>query len=485
MTTVPASIAQKEKQHAARSSVLAAALLTLLKAVVGLLTGSLGILSEAVHSGLDLVAALVTLFAVRLSDQPPDTEHPYGHGKIENLSALIETLLLLATCGWIVYEVIQRLFFKPVEVEANIWAFMVMGISIVVDISRSRVLYRAARKYKSQALEADAIHFSTDIWSSLTVLVGLAVVRFSKTLGSEWAWLAKADAVAALAVALIVIYVSLQLGGRAVAALLDAAPPGLIERIGTEAALVAGVQAIGPVRVRQSGASTFIDLTVGVDRSASLEQAHQIATAVENRVVKSTPHSDVVVHVDPVQQAGESLPQVVNALAGRFAMQTHNVRAHEVQGSYSVGFDVEVSDGLTLDEAHEQVSRLEEALYAELPYIREINSHIEPLATRAEHDGEREAREQDRLRARILALIETTPLLRGCHNLRIWPGDNGYDIVVHCLADPALPVADAHRLAEQLERTLQTSLPGVGQVLVHVEPEGDGKKRQGKRGRLR
>ena len=472
MSASSSLIAQREKRRAAWGSVLAATFLALLKIIVGLLTGSLGILSEAAHSGLDLVAALVTVFAVRLSDQPPDTEHPYGHGKIENLSALVETLLLLATCVWIVYEVIRRLFVTTVEVEANAWAFLVMFISIVVDISRSRMLYHAAREYKSQALEADALHFRTDIWSSLTVVAGLAVVRLGDTLGSEWAWLAKADPVAALAVTCIVVYVSVQLGRRAIAALLDAAPPGLIERIGSEAAHVPGVQAIGPVRVRLSGASTFIDLTVGVDRSASLEEAHQIANTVESRIVTLTPDSDVVVHVDPVQQVGESLPQAVNAVAGRLGLQAHNVRAHEVKGNYSVGFDVEVPDDLTLDEAHELVSRLEEALYPELPYIKEINSHIEPMATSAETDGAREAKEQQRMRARILAVIEETPLLRGCHNLRIWPGGDGYDIVLHCLADPELPIGEAHRLAEQLERELQISVPGVGQVLVHVEPEG-------------
>ena len=192
MTSEGDLTAEEEKQRAASSSVLAAVLLTALKLVVGILTGSLGILSEAAHSALDLVAALVTYFAVRLSDQPPDAEHQYGHGKIENLSALVETLLLLLTCVWILYEVVQRLFVETVEVEASVWSFVVMGISVVVDINRSRMLYRVAEKYDSQALEADALHFSTDIWSSLTVIGGLALVWLSDQLGSEWEWLVKA-----------------------------------------------------------------------------------------------------------------------------------------------------------------------------------------------------------------------------------------------------------------------------------------------------
>lgn len=467
------AIQAHEKQRAAWSSVVAAVFLTLLKLVVGLLTGSLGILSEAAHSGLDLVAALVTLFAVRFSDRPPDPQHPYGHGKIENFSALVETLLLLATCAWIVYEVVQRLFFKSVEIEASIWAFAVMGISVVVDVSRSRMLYAAARKYKSQALEADALHFSTDIWSSLTVIVGLALVWLGQVLGPGWAWLAKADALAAFAVALIVVYVSLQLGGRAISALLDAAPPGLAERIGTEVARVSGVQTVGPIRIRQSGPSMFIDLVVGADRSVSLEQAHQIAAAVEDRVVALTPESDVVVHVDPVRQAGESLPQAVNAIAGRLGLQTHNIHAHDVHGDYCVNLDVEVPADLSLNEAHDRVTRFEQALRAELPHVRDVNTHIEPIAAVVTPNTARQTDEQEQLRELILALIEDVPGLRRCHHMRILPARNGYNIVLHCLADPDLPIAKAHDLADKLEKQLRVSVPNVAQVLVHVEPEND------------
>ncbi|MRR31299.1 cation transporter, partial [bacterium] len=222
--------ATKEKNNAALSSVIAAVGLTTFKIIVGVLTGSLGILAEAAHSGLDLVAAMVTLFAVRVSGRVADEEHTYGHGKVENLSALFETLLLLATSVWIIYEAIQRLFFKSVQVEISIWAFLVMGTSIVIDFTRSRILYAAAKKHNSQALEADALHFSTDIWSSSVVIVVLILVKISE-LSPKLSFLHKADAVAAMGVALIVIYVSFQLGMRTVQALLDSAPKGSEERI--------------------------------------------------------------------------------------------------------------------------------------------------------------------------------------------------------------------------------------------------------------
>jgi len=300
---------EKEKRAVALSSVVAAIFLTLFKLVVGLLTHSLGILAEALHSGLDLIAALVTYFAVRVSDHPPDDKHQYGHGKIENFSALIETILLLITSIWIIYEAIIRLFVESVEIDANNWAFGVMVISIVVDIGRSRALFRVAHKYNSQALEADALHFSTDIWSSSVVIGGLFLVKLSESLGSKWSWLNKGDAVAAFFVAIIVIYVSIQLGKRAVVVLLDTAPPGLAPSIVETARKVSGVQNVLAVRVRQAGATFFADLTIVVDPQKSLGEAHAIAEVVEKSIRSQIKSCEVLVHVDPdISSLGGDVP---------------------------------------------------------------------------------------------------------------------------------------------------------------------------------
>src|SRR5512136_1252120 len=235
MTVIAEKTAEQEKRWVALTSVLAAVFLTTMKIVIGLLTHSLGILAEAAHSGLDLIAAGVTFFAVRVSDRPPDREHPYGHGKVENLSALVETLLLLGTCAWIIYEAIDRLFFKSVHVEASVWSFVVMGVSIAVDLTRSRALMNAAKKHNSQALEADALHFSTDVWSSSVVIAGLVAVSLGQWLHEHSPvradWLFRADAVAALGVSVIVVWVSLQLGRRTVNVLLGSAPKEMTTQI--------------------------------------------------------------------------------------------------------------------------------------------------------------------------------------------------------------------------------------------------------------
>jgi divalent metal cation (Fe/Co/Zn/Cd) transporter len=346
-----------------------------------------------------------------------------------------------------------------------------MGVSILVLILISRVLYKAARAHSSQALEADALHFSTDIWSSSVVIVGLVLVWLSERLGPQWAWLAKGDAVAALVVALIVIYVSLQLGHRAISMLLDTAPPGLVDLITAEAGKVAGVQSVGPVRVRQSGAEAFADLTLAVDRSTSLEEAHQIAAAVEEQIGALLPRGDVVVHVDPVQPVGESLTQATSAIAARLGLRVHNIHAHEVRGNFFVDLHAEVPPDLTLGEAHERISRLEAEVRNELPYVRDIHTHIEPRAVPAAVT-EASVEEAVQLRTQIMGIVEGVTGLGDCHEVHIRPDAHGYDIVVHCLADPDLPIGEAHRLADVAEKRIHAAIPGLSQVLLHIEPRG-------------
>jgi cation diffusion facilitator family transporter len=287
-----------EKRSAALSSLLAAVGLTTMKTIVGLLTGSLGILAEAAHSGLDLVAALMTYIAVRISGKPADRTHLYGHGKVENLSALLETLLLFVTCGWIIQEALHRLFFHKVEVEVTVWSFAVMATSIVIDYSRSRLLARTAKKYNSQALEADALHFQTDVWSSAVVIVGLGCVKLG-----EWApplaWLSEGDAVAALGVSVLVIWVCWQLGRRTIDALVDSAPAGMEERILAAVSAVPGVRDCHNIRVRYSGPVLFLDLHVLVDGRQTLFEAHALTETIEGVIQQIVPHADVTVHPEP------------------------------------------------------------------------------------------------------------------------------------------------------------------------------------------
>ena len=279
-----------EKKRVAGVSVIAAFFLTGFKLVIGLLTGSLGLLSEALHSGLDLVAAVITWFSVRISDTPPDKNHHYGHGKIENFSALIETFLLLITCAWIIYEAIHRLMSGNTRIEVNIFSYIVVLTSIAIDIARSRALYRVARKYNSQALEADALHFSTDIWSSAVVLLGLILAQFE---------LYFADSVAALAVALIVLGVSWKLGKRATDMLLDRTPAALVAQLESLLDQAKGILRYHDLKVRTSGAENFIEVTIHVQPGLSIEKAHSISNRLEKTITETIPRSYVHVHIEP------------------------------------------------------------------------------------------------------------------------------------------------------------------------------------------
>jgi len=289
---------QKHKQWAANSSVLAAVGLTAFKIVTGFITGSLGIIAEAAHSALDFVAAAMTAIAVRLSGKPADDEHPYGHGKIENLSALFETLLLLVTCFWIITAAFQRIHSGKIDIEVNIWSFIVMFTSIIVDISRSRMLYKAAKKYNSQALEADALHFSTDIWSSLVVILGLFCVKLSEWF-PELKFLHLADSFSAIGVGMIVIFLCMKLGMRTISALLDTAPAGLEQKVIAVVEVIPGVVDCHHVRIRSSGPHLFIDFHVLVDGNQSLRDAHKLTEDIERAVQKVAPNSDVTVHPEP------------------------------------------------------------------------------------------------------------------------------------------------------------------------------------------
>ena len=470
--TLEAAVGEKEKKAAATNSVIAAVFLTGMKLVVGLATGSLGILAEAAHSALDLVAAVVTFLAVHFSDKPADREHPYGHGKIENFSALIETILLFATCAWIIYEAVQRLFFHTREVNASLWGFVVMAVSIAVDISRSRMLYRAARKYHSQALEADALHFHTDIWSSSVVIGGLALVWLGQNVFPEAARvLARADAVAALGVAIIVLFVSYRLGKRTIDVLLDSAPDGMIREIGDAAGGVDGVMSVSQVRVRRSGPRVFVDLAVEVDRNLSFERTHAISDAVESRIRAISPGADVVIHTDPREGERETIARRIRSVAERNQMAVHNISVHEDRGQLTVDLHMEVDDHLSLQQAHEMASHIEQDLRADQPRISQINTHIESRGTGV-GEGEDVTAQETRLVETVRKIADEIVGGPSCHEVHVRRLGLKYVVALHCTFDEKLSIVQVHEISSRIEERLRNTVPALDHVLVHAEPEG-------------
>lgn len=457
------------KQGAALASVIAAIGLTALKIAVGLATGSLGILAEAAHSAMDLVAALLTLLAVRVADREADEEHPYGHGRFESVSALVETGLLLLTCVWVAWEAIARLLNPVRHVEASIWAFGVMALSIAIDWSRSRALSRAAREHGSPALEADALHFSSDIWSSAAVIVGLALVWLGNRF-PEAAWLGHADAVAALLVSAIVVRAGVRLGRETVAALVDTAPPGLLPRLREVAGDVDGVVAVPRVRLRRVGNKMFVDLTALVARTTPFASAHAIADRVEERVSAEVPNADVVVHLEPVAAPSESPAERVDFVARQRGVRVHDVRERQVGGGTEVDLHVELDPALTLADAHSVATQLEEEILAADSRLRGVNTHLEAPGT-VSRDVEITAQSQE-LVGQVRQVADRLAGRGATHEVRVYRGDGARNLVLHASFPPSLAVDEVHQMSAEVERALRAELPRIGTVLVHAEPRG-------------
>lgn len=466
---------EHEKQRVAVSSVVAAIFLTGLKLVIGVGTGSLGLLAEAAHSGLDLLAALMTLFAVRLADRPADITHQYGHGKIENLSAFFETLLLLATSIWIIYEAIQRLFFHGQEVNASIWAFLVMLISIGVDWTRSRALMRIARKYNSQALEADALHFSTDIWSSLVVLLGLFAIKVGEWTGWPGPW-DKADALAALGVSGIVLFISGRMAKDTLAALLDTAPVELVPKLQQTIANVPDVLELRRMRLRRVGSKLFVDAVAGVARTNTFEQTHTITEAIEDAVNRIMPGADVVVHTEPVASPTESAADQIRYLARTQGVRVHDVHVHYIDGragKMDADVHVEMDPELPLNEAHEIASRLEDAVLESNPRLSSVHTHLEapPVATEPRRDvtpAHLDLVEKVRAISDEIAGKGATGKIIVYRVGALGPAE--YDLVVDVRfpGDQLLP--KVHDQVEEIERALRAEISHLGSVLIHAEP---------------
>src|SRR3954467_4443545 len=379
MSSVPATFASErmraEKRKAASNSLLAALAITGLKIFVGVTTGSLGILSEAAHSALDLVAATITLFSVRVSDKPADADHQYGHGKVENFSAFIETGLLLVTCVVIIYEAVKRLFFHHVEIEPSTAAFLTLFFSMAVDFWRSRALGTIAAKYDSQALQADALHFSTDIWSSGVVALGLALVVLGRRTHTQW--LISADPVAALFVAAVIVFVSTRLARRTIDALLDSGPADARNRIIAALHSVAGLLEVDRVRIRRAGNRYFADVSIGLARNVTFQRSGQVADEVTETVNRILPNTDVVVRSVPRPALAENIFDRVRAVATRHNLNVHDVSVQDLDGRLHVEQHLELDEQLPLKEAHDRVSNMEAEIRGENPEIASILTHIE------------------------------------------------------------------------------------------------------------
>src|SRR5271157_1034156 len=460
----------REKRGAALLSVGSAVLLVSLKAFLVFRTGSLGVLSEALHSGLDLLAAVITFLSVRVSDEPADERHPYGHGKFENFSAFVETALLLMTALYIIYEAFNRLFFHHVHIQPSVTAILVLFVALAIDITRSRALSHTAKKYASEALEADALHFSTDVWSTMVVIAGIGLVWA----GEAWNLpaLIYADTVAGLMVAAVILWVGSRLGKRTLDALLDVAPQGLQQTIARAVAGMDGVLDVDRIRVRRAGNRHFVDATVSVARTASLEQVHALSDAIEKRIGEIVP-ADVMVHAEPRAPQGEHLFEAIRAMSQKRGLAIHDVTALQHAGQLFIELHLEVDENLSLREAHRQSTELEEGIRKLRDGATDVNIHIEPLG-RHIATPDAGAGEMKQLSRSIEDFLNGLPSefdeLVNCHDVHVRQVEHHILASCHCTMRGALPITQVHDLTATLEDRVKAKFPQIYRVTIHPEP---------------
>jgi len=463
---------REEKRSVAMNSVLAAIAITVLKIVVGWTSGSLGILSEAAHSGLDLIAATITLFSVRVSDKPADADHQYGHGKIENFSAFIETGLLLLTCVVIVYEACKRLWFHHAHIEPSLAAFLVMFFSMSVDFWRSRSLGRIASKYDSQALQADALHFKTDIWSSGVVALGLGLVLLGRKL--QVAWLSNADPIAALFVAGVIVFVSSRLARKTIDALLDSGPADARSNIISAVERLDGILEVDRVRVRSAGNRYFADVSVGLGRNVTFQRSGQIVNEVSDVIHNILPNADVVVHSVPRAGLGENIFDRVRGVATRHNFNVHDVSVQDLHGRLHVEQHLEMDEQLPIREAHDRVSRLESEIRHEVPEIQSILTHIEsePATIEPGEQIEKDAK----LESCLKTVASQFPEILDMHDIEVKRVRGHVYVSCHCTFPDELQLSRVHEISTALESRFKQQAPDLFRVLIHPEPSTDNRR---------
>jgi cation diffusion facilitator family transporter len=451
-----------EKERVALGSIAASAGLTAAKAIIGLLTGSLAILSEAGHSLLDLSATVLTYFAVRISGKPADAEHQYGHGKVESVTALAETALLFVLTAIVIFEAARRLIGADVHaVDATIAAFAVIIGSIVIDFLRSRTLKRVAQATRSEALEADALHFRSDMWSSIAVLIGLCGVA----LGYAWA-----DAAAAIIVAVFICVAGYRLGRRTIDTLTDTAPAGVSEQIAAIARQIPGVVAVERVRARPAGAVLFVELGVSISRTLPLDRVTMIKQQLTRAIRGDLPAAELTITTEPKALDDETVREAVMVIARDLGLAIHHVAVQTVAGRLSVSLDLEVDGAMPLAAAHDVASRLEEAIRHELGPQVEVETHIEPLPADLLAGRDAEPARLAEVRELLSSLAVELPALGEVHDVRVRETAAGEIVNFHCQVDPALSVSAVHDLVDALERRLRRQFPTIQRVIGHAEP---------------
>ena len=472
MTSAASSLTgfSTEKRRVARHSMLAAASMTLLKFAAGIASGSLGVLSDSAHSGLDLAGAALTYFSVRVSDKPADEDHTYGHGKFENMSSFGEVILMIASSAWIIWEAVTRILHHEVAVRHTLWPAVVVLASIAVDFWRSRKLGMVAGLTGSPALATDAFHFSSDIWASVAVLAGLGF----NWIGTRYdvAVLRYADPVAALVISLMILRLTVRVGREAVSALLDEVPTETRRRILVEVTRVPGVLAVEQARVRRAGAGYFADLTLALPRRFTFEHTGELVREATEAVHRALPKADVVIHTVPREPRAESIFDRVRAVAARNNVSVHELSVQSHHGRLRVEQHVELDENMLLSEAHVFITALEAEILRDAPEVDSVLTHIESEPATIERPEELVEKDR-RIEQSLRNAARQIPNIVDVHEIQVTRTGDNIDLSCHCTLPDNLTMKSVHVAITALEDRFKVECPEVRRVTIHPEPVTD------------
>jgi cation diffusion facilitator family transporter len=448
------------KSRVAAISVFASAGMAVAKFAVGILIGSLALISEALHSAVDVIATIITWMVVRVSDRPADAEHHYGHGKLESISALGVIALLYVLAGGILVESYSRLREGAAPPLISTIPFVVLLVDIAVNLWRARALHRAARQTQSQALAADALHFASDVAGSVAVIIGLVL----SAIGFHWG-----DAVAAIAVALMIAALGLRLARSTVETLVDRAPEGVAEQAMVAIGAIPGVVDIERLRVRMVGATHFIDAVVRVPRTLPIDRVDEIKQRAQAAITKVLGDADLTFTAVPVALSDESVRERIMVIARNSGLAIHHVTVHDLGDKLTVSIDLEVDGEMPLNDAHAIANRLERNIGDEFGEEVEVDTHIEPLEPELPF-GSDAAPERMAEIAAALSRYAADTAIGDIHSVRVRDTAAGEIVNFHCRAVPSMSVIKVHENVDAIERALRRDFPSVKRVISHAEP---------------
>lgn len=456
----------RKKIKVARNSLYAALVITLIKLLAAYFSGSLGVLSEVFNSGIDIFVCLVTILSIKYSSRPPDEDHNYGHEKVESFSALFQVFILFITSAYIIYEAINRLFIdKNKEVHVSIWIFLALIVSMIIDFYRARILRKVANETKSSALEADALHFSTDILSSSVVIIGLIFVylNISKT----------ADTIAALIVTVIIIYLGYRLSKKSIDSLMDRVPAGLYEKVRYETLLIIGVEDIKSYRIRSSGSKIYIDMIILVSRLVPFSKAHDIMDNVERKINELIPNADVVIHSEPVETKSETINDKIRMIVNEYGLKCHDIFSHKIDNEIYSELHIEVDNTNDLTKAHNIVTEIEERIKKEIDVISHLKIHIDEPSEIIFDTRDITPHSNEIVREVKNILSESSDVLSS-NDIQVISTNGKIRISMNCVFNSIHSLDEVHDIVTVLESKIYLNLkenyPKLANVIIHAEP---------------